>query len=126
MKKVFISFAVLALLGTGAAVYAHGPGWGGAYPCPGYNSDAPMMGPGYGGPVMGGRGSYDQKYLDETADLRKELNTKKFEYFEAIRNPKTAPETVAKLEKEIGELQGTLNAKAPQGTNRGYNMPCWQ
>lgn len=126
MKKVFISFTVLAVLGMGGAVYANGPGVGGTFPCAGYSSGYTMLGPGYGGPMMGWRGGYDQKYLDETADLRKDLNAKQFEYFEAIRNPKTTPETVAKLEKEIGELQGTLNTKAPQGTNRGYNMPCWQ
>ena len=67
-----------------------------------------------------------QKFLDETVGVRKELNSKRFEYSEAIRNPKTDPETVAKLEREIGELQNQVYAKAPQGTNRGYRMPCWQ
>jgi len=125
MKKVLISLAVVAVLAIGVAVYAQGPGWGGNSAYPGYGSH--MMGQGYGGPMMGWRGGgYDQKYLDETAEVRKELNTKKFEYFEAIRNPKTDPETVAKLEKEIGELQNKLYANAPQGKNRGFSMPCWQ
>ena len=35
-----------------------------------------------------------------------------------LRNPKTTPETVAKLEKEIREAQQEIYPKAPQG--------CWQ
>jgi hypothetical protein len=125
MKKVLISLAVVAILAIGVAVYAQGSGWGGNYGHPGYGYHT--MGTGYGGPMMGWRGGgYDQKYLDETADVRKELNTKRFEYFEAIRNPKTDPETVTKLENEIGNLQSKLYAKTPQGTNRGFAMPCWQ
>jgi len=124
MKKLLISLAIGVVLAIAVAVYAQGPGWGGNYTS-GYGYH--MMGQSYGGHMMGWRGGgYDQKYLDETADLRKELNTKKFEYFEAIRNPKTEPETVSKLEKEIGELQNKLYANAPQGTNRDFNMPCWQ
>ncbi len=131
MKKVLIALTVIMLLGIGVAVYAHGPGRGGGYACPGYGDGYHMMGPrgygghGYGGQMMGWRGGYDQKFLDETADLRKELNSKRFEYFEAVRNPKTDPETVTKLEKEIGELQGKLYEKAPRGT-RGFGGPCWQ
>ena len=80
-----------------------------------------MMGPGY----------YQQneackKLLDETAGTRKDLHNKGFAYFEANRNPKTDPEAVTKIGKEIGELQNKLYAKAPQGTNKGFAMPCWQ
>ena len=76
-----------------------------------------MMGQGgYGmmGPGMMGQGGYGmwgynaesyQKLLDDTADLRKELHNKKFEYFEALRNPKTKPETITKFGKEMRELQ---------------------
>ena len=32
-----------------------------------------------------------QMFLDETAELRKELNDKRFAYHEAIRDPKTTP-----------------------------------
>jgi hypothetical protein len=105
-----------------------GPGYGG------YGMGPGMMGPGYGGygmgpgmmggygmgPGMMGHGYYGQseecqKFLDQNAGVRKELNSKRFDYFEAIRNPKTTPETVAKLEKEIRELQEKIYSKAPQG-----------
>jgi hypothetical protein len=78
-----------------------------------------MMGQGHMGGMMGGYGQgsrgYDSeeyekyqkeytKYLDDTAGLRKKLHNKKFEYYEAARNPKTTPETMLKIEKEIRDL----------------------
>jgi len=103
----------------------------------GYGMGPSMMGPGYGGygmgpgmmrgyggygmgPGMMGPGYYQQneacqKFMEDSAGLRKDLHNKRFEYFEAIRNPKTTPETVAKLEKEIRDLQEKIYSKAPQG-----------
>ncbi len=82
-----------------------------------------MMGGGMMGPGMMGPGYYQseecQKFLDETSGLRKELYNKRYEYFEAYRNPKTSPETIVKLEKEIRDIQEKINAKAP----RGYSCP---
>ena len=96
-----------------------GQGWG-------YGTGPGMMGQGRGygtGPGMmeGGRGygygqsEQCQKFFDETSDLRKELYTKRFNYSEAIRNPKTKPETAGKLEKEIYELQEKIYKNAPPG-----------
>lgn len=127
MKKVVIGLTVLALLGIGAVAFAHGPGWGGNM---GYGNGGYMMGPGSGhmygyGAMMGWFGG-DQKFLDETKDLRKELHEKRFEYMEAVRNPETDEQTVTKLEKEITELQDKLYAQAPR-TARGFGHgPCWQ
>ncbi|RME68499.1 MAG: hypothetical protein D6778_01800 [Nitrospirae bacterium] len=68
------------------------------------------MGPG----MMGYGYSKDyQKFLDETRDLRKALNEKRFEYFEALRNPDTKPETIEKLAKEIYELKKKIYEKSP-------------
>jgi len=127
MKKTLIGFAVLTLIAFGAIAYAQSPGWFGGYHMgPGHGYGYNMMGPGYGGHMRGWTGGYDQKFLDETVEVRKELHDKQFEYSEAIRNPNTKPETITKLEREITELQGNTYAKAPRGTNRGFNMPCWQ
>jgi len=95
--------------------YGMGPGMMGGY------------GSGYGGygmgPGMMGSGYYNQseecqKFLDETSSLRKELHDKRFEYMEALRNPKTTEETDAKLRKEIDELQGKIAQKTPLGCYR--------
>jgi len=114
MRKLAIGL-VLVLLGViGTIAYAHGPGWwGGGH----------MMG--YGGGMMGWSDSgyyYDQKFLDETRELRKKLHDKRFEYFEALRDPETTPETLTKLEKEIHELQEKIYEKAPRPRYGGYMM----
>jgi hypothetical protein len=125
MKKLIAVFAVTALILSGVVAYAHGPGrWGGNMMSPGYGGH--MMDPGYGGHMMGKRDfqyGYDQKFLDETAELRKDLHNKRFEYFEMLRNQETSPEAGARLEKEINELQAKLYEKAPRtvyGMHGGY------
>jgi hypothetical protein len=76
-----------------------------------------MMGPGimggYGmGPGMMGYGAKDyQKFLDDTRSLRRELNNKKFEYFEAARMPDTKREDLEKIQKEMWELQEKIYNK---------------
>jgi len=98
-------------------------GQGGYRMGPGMIGRGGMMGGGYGyhmGPGMMGPGYYQQneacqKFLDETTGMRKDLHNKRYEYFEAIRNPKTTPETAAKLEKELRDLQANIYSKAPQG-----------
>jgi hypothetical protein len=119
--------------GMGSGMMGGGYGMG-----PGMMGGQGMMGGGYGmGPgMMGGQGmmggygmigpgKYDyseecQKFLDDTVKERKELYNKRYEYSEAFRDPKTSPEDIAKLEKEIRGLQEELYKKAqkvPQG--------CW-
>ncbi len=133
MKRLIVLVAVLAVVATAGLAVAHGPGgWGYGMGAWGMMGPGHMMGPGYWG---GGPGScigpavYDQKFLDETRDLRKQLHDKRFEYFEALRNPKTTPETIEKLEKEIYNLQQKLIAKAPR-TPYGYRGfgpgGCWR
>lgn len=97
---------------------------GGNYPCgqtmgPGYGGH--MMGQGYGGRMMGqgmgmmGQGDEEsqKKFLDDTVDIRRQMHNKKFDYFEASRNPDTKPETILKLKKEMRALQIKMLEKAP-------------
>jgi hypothetical protein len=133
MKKLVLGLTVVSLIAFGALTYAHGPGgWGGGNMMgQGYGTHmmgpggGNMMGPGYGthmmgpggGHMMGWSGSgYDQKFLDETREQRRELHDKKFAYFEALRDPNTTPETKTKLENEIQELQEAIREKAPRTT----------
>jgi hypothetical protein len=137
MKSFFkVVLAVGFVLALTVAAYAQGPVWGGGYG-PGYGMGPGMMygwgggyGPGYGrGPGWGGgygpgygRGpgyGYNQseecqKFFDDTAKLRRELHSKRFEYFEAYRNPDTKPDTLAKLDREIRALQEKIYEKAPE------------
>jgi hypothetical protein len=121
MKKLIVGLAVVSILAVGAIAYAQGNGaWGGGH-MGGQGYGGHMTGQAYGGQMMGGYGSgygTDQKYLDETTDLRKELHNKRFEYSEATRDPKTTTDTLAGLEKEIYELQAQVHKNAP-GTAYG-------
>lgn len=56
-----------------------------------------------------------QKFLDETRELRKEIHMKQFEYFEALRNPKTSRETLEGLQKQLNDLMLKLQKKSPYG-----------
>jgi hypothetical protein len=122
------------MMGGGYGGQMMGPGMmGGGY-------GGPMMGPGmrgggYGGQMMGpgmmggnfgscpcgawfgqnyqNNDAY-QKFMDDTVDLRKELNNKRFEYSEMMRNPNASPEDRSSLEKEIFNLQQQLQEKASQ------------
>ena len=142
MKRLLVTLTVVGILALGAGAFAFGPGWFGGGNMMGGTGYGGMMGPGmmggFGmGPGMMGwntgpdRSGYDQKFLNETRELRKELNDKRFEYFEALRNPESKPDKIAKLEKEISELQQKLYEKSPRTTFRGgtygrYGAPCWQ
>jgi Cytochrome C oxidase, cbb3-type, subunit III len=108
--------------------YGMGPGMMGGYGMgPGMMGGGYGMGPGMMGGYGGGYGGYGmgpgyynqseecQKFLDETSGLRKELHDKRFEYMEALRNPKTTSETDARLRKEIDELQQEIYKKTPLG-----------
>ena len=93
-------------LGKGGGYGMMGGGYGGYHMGPG------MMGPGYYG-----QSEACQNFMNDTSEQRKELMNKRYDYFEAIRNPKTTPETAAQLEKEMREAQEKIYSKAPQG--------CW-
>ena len=125
MKTLLTAIVAVSILAIGAMAFAHGMDGrgGGQMMGPGYGGH--MMEQGYGGHMRGWAGpgntptQTDQKFLDETAELRKNLHNKKFEYFEVQRNPETTVETIAKLEKEIFALQDQISKNAPRTANRG-------
>jgi|Deesub1362A_J573_1020465.scaffolds.fasta_scaffold00171_25 hypothetical protein len=120
-----MGYGMMGMMGPGM-MGGYGMGSGmmgyGTCPCYGYGMMHNMMmgsGMGYGGCGMMGPGmmwGYGaeryQRFLDETVDLRRQLNSKTFEYYEALRNPETKTETVIKLQKEIQELQRKIYEKA--------------
>ena len=141
MKKVLVALGVVTLLSVGSISYAMwgggygmmggGPGYGGGYGYGGQNygmMGGGMMGGGYGmmrgGGMMRGYGPGNarfenteeaKKFFEETADTRRELNTKRFELSEAYRS---GDETAFKaIEKDVNELRKKLYEKSGS-TNR--------
>ena len=131
MRRLLVGLAIAGILSAGTLAVASGPGFYGYGPMMGSGYGGHMMGWSGGGPMMGwyGRGmsAADEKFLDETADLRQELNTKRFEYFEAARKSEPNTETLTTLEKEITDLQDQIYAKAPEAETpyAGRYGRCW-
>ncbi len=91
-----------------------GGGYGNGYACPGYGGGYGNGG-GYGSAWNNGWNTpNNQKFLDDTVQLRKQLNDKRFEYQEALRNPNTTREQLAKIEKDMIDLQAKISDKAQQ------------
>ncbi len=125
MKTLLTVIVAVSILAIGAMAFAHGSGgWDGGHMM-GSGYGGQMMEQGYGGHMRGWTGSVnaptqtDQKFLDETSALRKNLHDKRFDYFEAQRNPETKVEAIATLEKEIFALQDQIHKNAPRSVNRG-------
>jgi len=143
MKRLTTTLAILALLAFGVTAFAFGPGMigGTGLMMNGYGYGGMMggMGPammggyGMGTGMMGWNNPYTTNtqfsdFLNKTAKLRKQLQDKQFEYYEALRNPDTKKETLEKLQKEIFELQQKLYTQAPKGIQTGAlaATPCWR
>lgn len=52
-----------------------------------------------------------QLFLTQTVDLRKQMMEKRFAYMEAMRNPKSTPQDLAKVEKEMLSLRTQMMNK---------------
>lgn len=106
------------MMGYGMMGYGMGPGmmgYGMGHGMKGYGMGPGMMG--YGmmgcgmGPGMMGYGMMDfdkdeyEKFLDNTRDLRKEMHMKKFDYFEAMRDPEKNKEKIDKIRSEMKDIK---------------------
>ncbi|SHH96699.1 hypothetical protein [Desulfofustis glycolicus] len=140
MKKIIITTILIVGLAAGFS-FAHNNDWGmrgnGGHMMGGnygmmqhgmMGGGQPMMGPG----MMGGFGGYGdcpratafgdgqwtseshQKFLDDTVELRKEINDTQFAYQEARRNPNTTREQLVSIEKELIDLRSQLQERAAQ------------
>ncbi|MDA8175359.1 MAG: hypothetical protein M0018_12400 [Nitrospiraceae bacterium] len=54
-----------------------------------------------------------KQFLDKTKNLRLELVQKRFNYYEALRNPATKPEQIIAMRKELRRLQKEIWDKSP-------------
>jgi len=123
MKKILIGSVLLVGLATGFA-YAHGNNWNG-YRMMG-DGDYYGMGYGHMGPqMMGGNWDIDcpgagwfsrsenrqedyQKYLDQTSNLRRQMNELRFNYMEASRDPNTNRKTLSTYEQQMDDIQAKI------------------
>jgi hypothetical protein len=71
------------------------------------------MGPDYDGHIYGRSGGYDLMFLDETVHLGKELQNKKFEYFEETRNPVTGTGKVTSWKKRFSPFRKSFTKRYP-------------
>ena len=94
MKKIFIGLIGLTLLLIAAAAFAHPRG---------------MM-EGKTGQVS----AEQQKFFDETKELRKAMHDKKFELMEASRTADPDEKKIDGLEKEIAGIREKIQAKAKE------------
>ena len=94
MKKIFIGLIGLTLLLIAAAAFAHPRG---------------MM-EGKSGQVS----AEQQKFFDETRDLRKAMHDKRFELMEAYRTGNPDEKEIDGLEKEIAGIKEKIQAKAKE------------
>ena len=63
--------------------------------------------------MMGNMNAADQqKYLNDTKELRKQMQMKRFEYMEARRNPNTDPQDLNRLEQEMSDLSRKMRKQA--------------
>ena len=104
--------------GTGRGPMGMGMGMRGAGGCCQGDCRTGMMGKGHGmGRGMGpgaGVGAYGKAGLDATKDLRRQLHMKKFEHFEALRNPDVSDKDILNLEEEMRILKIKIRRKAMQ------------
>ncbi len=128
MKKEMKAVAIASILTVG--LFA-----GSAIAQPGNNNQQNMGGMMNGGMMNGGRmgnqGTWgmgcngmmggvmmsqmspgqQQEFMNQTIDLRKKMMEKRFSYMEAMRNPETTPQDLAKIEKEMLQLRTEMMDK---------------
>lgn len=77
-----------------------------------------MMGQGMGMGMMGGgmmknmSVENQQKFMDATKEMRKEMHMQHFEYMESMRNPKTSLEDLSAMEQKMLDTRKEMMKKA--------------
>jgi TolA-binding protein len=102
MKKIIVGVMALTLLLITAAAFARP--WG-----PGMKDVATSV--------------EQQKFFDETRELRKAMHDKKFELREAYRAQTPDEQKIAKLEKELSDMREKIRSRAEElgiGPGEGF------
>jgi TolA-binding protein len=81
----------------------------GSYGCPGVSTANGHM-----------QNVENQKFMDDTVSLRKQMHSLRFDYMEAHRNPATSKEDLNALQQQMSELHGKISSFSSQ-TELGNN-----
>ncbi len=77
-----------------------------------------MMGRGMGMGMMGGgmmgnmTADNQKEFMDDTTEMRKKMHMMRFEYMEAMRNPKTTLEDIGNMEQDMLDIRKDMMKKA--------------
>lgn len=77
-----------------------------------------MMGQGMGQGMMGGgmmnhmSADNQQKFMNDTKEMRQKMHMMRFEHMEAMRNPKTSLEDLADMEQKMLDMRKDMMKKA--------------
>ncbi len=77
-----------------------------------------MMGQGMGQGMMGGgmmtnmSADNQQKFMNDTREMRQKMHTMRFEYMEAMRNPKTTLKDLGEMEQKMLDIRKGMMKKA--------------
>ena len=74
-----------------------------------------MMG---GGMMQHMSAENQEKFMDATKDMRKEMHMKRFEHMEAMRNPKTTLEELSTMEQKMLDSRKEMMKKAKTFQNQ--------
>jgi hypothetical protein len=128
--SIFI-LSMIFIISVFASIYADNGGGGGIYLNSGVITDSGMAGrvgkaAGQGrdskvGELCSAGYDHDRQLLKETEDAREELKKKRFEYFDARRDPETMAESVVKLKDEMRELKYKLYEKTTRASDKGFS-----
>lgn len=116
MKKLTMIAGILLLAGLVAVpVLAWGPGWGRGHHMMGYRDYGPGYSRDYATLTPEQRSqleALDQKFYDETRDLRDQIWSKSNELYAVLNSPNPDPDQAKALQSEISGLRGKLDEKA--------------
>jgi hypothetical protein len=59
-----------------------------------------------------------QKFMDDTREMRKKMHSMRFEYMEAMRNPKTSLGDLADMEQKMLDIRKDMIKKAEKYPTR--------
>ena len=116
MKKKMVALLLVALMFLGVTyVYAQGPGFGQGH---GMMHRQEQWGPGKGSSLTPEQKAKFQelrrKFIEETAQLRGALLTKRLELQPLWTDPKADPKAIMDKEKELRDLQNQMRDKVVQ------------